>query len=182
MREKYTDHFLVHPPFVKLLRTEKIGWCVDGSRGRTTRYNSHSDSRTSRTTAMRNRGGATPASVEGDGLCFRSEWSLRVSAARSATHRQTNSPDATIETHSDMLIRFENSETTTPARALPSPVVSHSPSEEVVRKTFIAGKTSRNYPTNARRPTHVSCVCFICVCARASRTIRPCPPHGHETI
>jgi hypothetical protein len=82
---------------------------LDGaSKGRTARYNLHSNSRASRT-MMTDRGGDNPFGRRG-GLCFRTERSL----AEHARLRRA-SADATIETHSDMLIRSENCETTIPA-------------------------------------------------------------------
>jgi len=106
----------------------------------------------------------------------------------------------TIETHSDMLIRFENKCNSNPPFSVPPSrvraprhpwFVSHSPGRAVVsRATFIAGRTWRNYPAaKSAPPTRIPharvcvCVCMcvcVCVCARASCTTRPCPPHGRR--
>jgi len=95
----------------------------------------------------------------------------------------------TIETHSDMLIRFENKCNSNPPFSVPPSrvraprhpwFVSHSPGREVVsRATFIAGRTWRNYPAaKSAPPTRIPharvCVC-VCVRALLARHVRVRP-------
>lgn len=103
----------------------------------------------------------------GADFVFRSEWSRRVSAARSGTHRRTCSPDATIKTHSDMLIRFENKCNGNPPLSLLPPALPASPARfsfprqrSCSRAIFIASRTLRNYPAaKSAPPTRVPHVC-----------------------
>lgn len=155
---------------------------LDGaSKGRAARYNSHSDSRArpSDNDNERSRRG-NPFDLGAD-FVFRSEWSRRVSAARSGTHRRTCSPDATIETHSDMLIRFENKcngnppLSFLPPASAPPAYLSFPRQRSCSRAIFIANRTLLNYPAAAKSApsTRVSHVC-----ARAFRTTCPCPHRG----
>jgi len=107
---------------------------LDGaSKGRTARYNLHSNSRASRT-MMTDRGRGNPFGRRG-GLCFRTERSLAEhGASRSATPRIGRYDDRDSLRHANSVGELRNNDPRSPVAA------------EVARATFIAGRTSRNYP------------------------------------
>lgn len=160
-----------------------------------TRHNSHFDSRAraSDDDNERSRRGNPFDSLGSDFVFALNDLATRLASKRGTLGYASADVLArcdTIETHSDMLIRFENkcngnprSRFLPPASAHPGRhprFVSHSPGREVVsRATFIAGRTWRNYPAAKSTPPTRVLTC-VCARARASCTTRPCPPHGRR--
>jgi len=113
---------------------------LDGaSKGRTARYNLHSNSRASRTMMTdRREGRGGRQSLRPQGWTLLSQRAISRRARRITLGRCDS-----IETHSDMLIRSENCETTIPAPAPPS----HTPPWRPKLLVQLSSRVElRNYP------------------------------------